>query len=257
MARAGASKKGRVTRAPRNPVNETVMPDVYREMLADAVSSSPSKFNEEGQPVKRRRVGGRVVKQSYDEMAHYLSDQASTDANHTDIERSRLESQAARKQTAYTESDGSADSDIDWEEVDLKDSPEKYLSEQDIVEDQELNLVLGADDHDTRRRSAARRKPASAADKKLRLEIHKMHLLSLLVHVHRRNHWCNDEDSHVCHTQQYIHRHAKTLIEDTEKPFGQAYDIVLEPRQSEIPIPEITIFCRWPHAGSWCFQREI
>lgn len=250
MARSGTSKRGRGTRAPRNPVNETVMPDVYREMLADAVSSSPSKFDEEGQAVKRRRVGGRVVKQSYDEMANHLSDQASTDANYTDIERPRLESQAARKQTAYTESDDSADSDIDWQEVDLKDTPDKCLSEQDTVKDEELNLVLGAGDNDTRRQSVARRKPASAADKKLRLEIHKMHVLSLLVHVHRRNHWCNDEDSHVCHTQLYINRHAKTLTEETEKAFGKAYDIVFEPRQSENPIPEIAIFCRWPQAGS-------
>lgn len=250
MARKGASKKGRRARVPENPINENVMPDVYREMLADAVSSSPSKFNEEGQPVKRRRVGGRVVKQGSDEMTHYHSDQVSTDANYTDIERSAPESEAVKQQTIYTESSDSADSDIDWEEVDLKDTLKEDLSEQDIVKDQELNLVLGADDHDTRRQSAARRKPASAADRMLRLEIHKMHLLSLLVHVHRRNHWCNDEESHVCHTQQHIKRHAKIPTEDTQKAIEQAYDIILEPGQSEVSIPEIAVLCRWPHAGS-------
>ncbi len=200
MARAGTSKKERGTRPPRNAANQNAMPDVYQEMLVDAVSSSPSKFNEEGQPAKRRRVGGRVVEQGHDEMAHYQSDQASTDANNTDLERSAPEYRVVVPQTAYIESGDSADSNIDWEEVDLKETAKEDVSEQDIVDNQELNLVLGGDDLDTRRQSAPRRKPVSAGEKQLRLEIHKMHLLSLLVHVHRRNHWCNDEDSHVRRT---------------------------------------------------------
>ena len=199
MARAGGSKRGRGTRVPRSVASENVMPDVYRDMLADAVSSSPTKFDEEAQPVKRRRVGGRVVMQALDDTTLHQSDQAPIDATDTDIEQLAPKSQAARRQISYTESDDSADSDVDWEEVDLKNT-NKDLSEHDAAENQELSLVLGGDDHDVRRPPAPRRKPASAADKKLRLEIHKMHLLSLLVHVHRRNHWCNDEEVHVCHT---------------------------------------------------------
>lgn len=195
MARAG-SKKGRGSEGPGNSANENVMPDVYREMLVEAVSSSPSKFNEEEKPVKRRRIGGRMVEHGHDDTAHYQSDQAFIEPNETDIEQSTLKSKA-RQQTAFTESDDSADSDVDWEEVDLKDTYKDDLSEEGIPPNQELNLVLGGDSHDNRRPPAPRRKPASAPEKKLRLEIHKMHLLSLLVHIHRRNHWCNDEDTHV------------------------------------------------------------
>ena len=192
MARAG-SKKGRGARAPGNPADDNVIPDVYREMLVDAVSS---KFNEEEKPIKRRRIGGRMVEQGLDETAFYQSDQALIEPHDTDIEQSMLRFKA-RQQMVFTESDGSADSDIDWEEVDLKDTYKENFSVVDVSPNQELNLVFGGDSNDTRRPSAPRRKPASAAEKKLRLEIHKMHLLSLLVHVHRRNHWCNDEDTHV------------------------------------------------------------
>ena len=198
MARGGDSKKGRGIRGPRNSAAESVVPDVYREMLADASSSTPTKFDEEKKPVKRRRVGGRVVKQELNESALSQSSQVSSDANNTDYERSKPKPQAVNCQTSYAGSEDSADSDVDWEEVDLKDASEENLLDDDGSEDHELNLVLGAKDHDGGRPSAPRRKPASAAEKKLRLEIHKMHLLSLLVHVHRRNHWCNDEETHVC-----------------------------------------------------------
>ena len=197
MARAGNSRKGRGVTDSGNSTSRNVMPNVYREMLADAISSSPTKFNEEEKPVKRRRVGGRVVEKGQNETKQYQSDQASTEKD-TDAEQSALQSWPQKRQTAYTESDDSADSDVDWEEVNLKDTSTEDLSKEDTVQDEELNLVLGGDSHEIRRTSAPRRKPASAADKKLRLEIHKMHLLSLLVHVHRRNHWCNDEKVHVC-----------------------------------------------------------
>ena len=209
MARAGSGRKGRGKTSSGSSTNQNVMPDVYREMLADAVSSSPTKFDEEEKPIKRRRVAGRMVESSNNETAHYQSDQASTNAIDTGIERPTLKSQAARQQTAHAESDDSVDSDVDWEEVDLKDALKEDLSEEDIVQDQELNLVLGGESRETRRPPAIRRKPVSAADKKLRLEIHKMHLLSLLVHVHRRNHWCNDEKVHVC----YFHCHHKFMSE--------------------------------------------
>ena len=198
MVRVGSSGKGRDTRSSRRSANQNVMPDVYREMLADAVSSSPTKFNEEEKPIKRRRIRGRVVEQGHDETTRYQSDQASTDAKDTDAEHSAFQFQAQRRQIAYADSDDSADSDVDWEEVDFKDTSKKELSEEDTVQNQELNLVLGGDNDATRGLSVPRRKPASAAEKKLRLEIHKMHLLSLLVHVHRRNHWCNDDKVHVC-----------------------------------------------------------
>jgi xeroderma pigmentosum group C-complementing protein len=45
-----------------------------------------------------------------------------------------------------------------------------------------------------RQKVAPRRKAVSKAEKVLRLEAHKMHVLCLLAHLDRRNEWCNDED---------------------------------------------------------------
>ncbi len=38
-----------------------------------------------------------------------------------------------------------------------------------------------------------RRKPATLVERKLRLEVHKWHVLCLLAHLQRRNYWCDDE----------------------------------------------------------------
>ena len=198
MARARADRKGRGSRAPRTRGGENVVPEVYQEMLADATSSTTTKFNDEELPVKRRRIGGRVVKQGPEDTALYHSDQASTDGNITNHEGSMLESRRLREQMLHTESEDSADSDVDWEEVELKDTAKENSVNGDNSEDQELDLVLAANDHEDRGPPAQRRKPASAKEKKHMLERHMMHLLCLLVHVHRRNHWCNDEETQVC-----------------------------------------------------------
>ncbi len=83
------------------------------------------------------------------------------------------------------------DEDVQFEDVDLgslavkdpNDGPEMELS---------LNLSAQRAAMETTRRSVERRKAISKAEKERRVEIHKTHLLCLLSHVERRNHWCND-----------------------------------------------------------------
>ena len=96
----------------------------------------------------------------------------------------------AKQQTAYEDSEGSADSDVSWEEVGLN---EEEKTEDSADEPGELDLVLGGEKGSSGERSKTeRRKPLTAAERELRVGIHKMHLLSLLVHVGLRNYWCND-----------------------------------------------------------------
>lgn len=101
----------------------------------------------------------------------------------------------ARRQSQYDESEVSSESDVDWEEVDLE---EDVRMNDGPANAQELNLVIddmGASKSDSRQQS--KRRQATPAERRMKLEIHKLHLLCLLAHVHLRSHWCNDDQVHV------------------------------------------------------------
>lgn len=190
--RAGRGDAGKTNTYPE-------VPGVYREMLADTLSS-PTQVSEEGKTVKRRRVAGRIVTRGNERVTRdrFNHEQGATD-NDTDTEKYPLKKNAPLEQTAYDESEDSADSDVDWEEVDLTHNfKEGDSSEQDDANNTELNIVLGNDSDRPHKQEILKRRPVTAAERQLRFEIHKMHLLSLLIHVHIRNHWCNDGKVHVC-----------------------------------------------------------
>lgn len=196
MPRYGRVKRvGRVDPAKNTP-SQPGLPNIYTDMLADTVSSS-NHVTEEGRTIKKRRIAGRMVSQDPDEENHFQSE-LSNDPDQVVVDGLDAELKPARQQTAYNESEDSAESDMDWEEVDLvhpsmqEDSPERDNEPQG-----ELNLVLGQIDHEARKPARMNRKPITKEEKQLRLEIHKIHLLSLLFHVHLRNHWCNDKEVHV------------------------------------------------------------
>lgn len=198
MARGRKGAKSGINR--RTPANEQV-PDVYREMLADAVSSSSAQISDEVRPVKRRRVGGRIVTQGNDEQLPVQSDQSSKVSVASDIDDLFEDVEPAPQRIVQTESEDSADSDKDWEEVEIPDhDPQRQTPEPEDDDTGRLNLVLEDEGHRNEDPFVGRskRKPMTVEDKKLRLEINKMHLCSLLVHVYLRNHWCNDIEVHVC-----------------------------------------------------------
>lgn len=165
------------------------IPGVYQEMLADAVSLSPSRFNEEGTTIKRRRIGGRVI-------SRYNGDNSGNETEHTtgpvqdsDTDKANPESVVAKQQTTYNDSGDSTDSDMDWEEVDLV----KGGAEQDVEEEEKpLDLVIGGKELGVAKHHTSRRKANSVVERKMRLEVHKTHLLCLLAYVRLRNHWCED-----------------------------------------------------------------
>ncbi|MCJ1404801.1 hypothetical protein MMC11_008027 [Xylographa trunciseda] len=168
------------------------VPDVYQELLENAVSSSPGTFEHE-RPLKRRRVAGRlVVSQDGQDKSAQKQEAGSETAGDTEVDIDVTQPSKLRQQVVYDNSEDSAGSDMAWEEVDLRDI---VKNEDTTPEPEELTLVLGGNKDPTSRTPAQRRKPVSAEERKLRLEIHKMHLLSLLVHVHLRNHWCNDHET--------------------------------------------------------------
>ena len=194
MTRGGRSQRQRRAKEATNASSVTNIPDVYTDMLADAVSS-PSQINEEGKTIKRRRIAGRVVARGQYKDEENKLDQPPSGTDHDGL---GPKYRSARQQTVYNESEDSAESDMDWEEVDFNRTSEREdLPEGDDAQNGELELVLGSRDYEAPRSMPVKRKPITSAEKQIRLQIHKVHLLSLLFHTHLRNHWCNDERIHV------------------------------------------------------------
>lgn len=196
MARTKGSRARGRNAAAKATRSQAEVPDVYTDMLADTVSS-PTHVNEEGKTIKRRRIAGRMVIQNNHQPMHGSPDQCLGIGNEKDADESIPQIKMVKDQTAYDESGDSAESDMNWEEVDFA-HDFKGVDSQDEgdTNNGELNLVLGGDANRIQRE--LKRKPITAAERNMRLEVHKLYLLSLIKHVHSRNHWCNDEEVHVC-----------------------------------------------------------
>ena len=172
--------------APAKPT----MPKEYREMLLENVQSYPSYTGEEGRSIKKRRIGGRVVLQGSAKPDEDIpkSGPASLASDNADPELH------LPLDIYLSDSDDSAADEMDWEEVAMVDNGHENaqnFAQGEAQEDLPLDIVLGEGEGTPSRRQL-KRKPTTAAEKKLRIEIHKMHVLCLLSHISLRNHWCND-----------------------------------------------------------------
>lgn len=98
------------------------------------------------------------------------------------------------RQTVEDSDESDDDSDMEWEDAlgDVRDS--------DGNDDTKITSAIGdvsitmggKKSEEVSTKKTVRRRAITSVDRKRRLEIHKMHLLCLLYHVHRRNAWCND-----------------------------------------------------------------
>lgn len=193
-SRRGRGVRGRPARHKDNNEDEDI-PEVYREMLAEADARAESQPDVEDRPIKRRRVGERRVVPSEskpDEIA------APPESSVTAPEK--------QVQIAY-DSAASDDSDMEWEEVDIE-QPSTNLPEASTQAEgtnESLQITLDQPGATTKKSTGPRRKAITAAERKLRLDVHKVHLLCLLSHVQIRNLWCNDDEVQVCQ-KLYLHR---------------------------------------------------
>ncbi|CAM1501883.1 Fc.00g038670.m01.CDS01 [Cosmosporella sp. VM-42] len=187
---------------------------IYQDMLAEAgvnaVNSSPPE-----RPLKRRRPGSRreekaPVKVSHDEASSSEAPQYGQlvpgdgeDDDDEDIEFQDVVLPEPTMQTMELESDDEEENeDIQFEDVDFG-APLKDLgSTSQQPKDLELNLTAQKSTAEQIRKATEKRKPISQEERKRRIEIHKAHLVCLLSHVARRNHWCNDAK-----VQDYLRPH--------------------------------------------------
>jgi xeroderma pigmentosum group C-complementing protein len=193
--RGAAGGRGRA-RSPRRPVrrparDEDDIPEVYQDMLAEAARNPLPKPDVQTRSAKRRKldVGSPQVL-----MADISLDDAPS-SRPADAENGYVSDGAPRssqKQIVYDDFGASdEDSDEDFEDVELEaDADEKETQEGP---DEPLQLDLSKKPGPDIGPSISRRKPATGAERKLRLDVHKWHVLCLLAHLQRRNHWCDDD----------------------------------------------------------------
>lgn len=181
---ARRKEKGRTT-----PLR-TAVPDVFRDLLTETLSSHD--IDAPDVPRKRRKVRTADNETLHNDQA-VMKENSVHDADDDDDEEMSLDFEDVllpkTEQTAYNDS-GSDDSDSDWEGL----GQAGTVLAGKAQDDGDLVLTLNAEETTPRRKSvAARRKAITKADRALRLEIHKMNLLCLLRFVDRRNGWCNDK----------------------------------------------------------------
>ncbi|KAH1601473.1 hypothetical protein KXX34_003836 [Aspergillus fumigatus] len=175
----GHSARGRVSGGqPKAREEGDEIPEVYQEMLAEAELRNPN-VSEADRPIKRRKVGA----------------QGATTLNEVSIPQVPLSMEDSRQvQTDYDEPT-SEESDMEWEEVDLQQVPAQSTQIGPVTEVDNEPLQITLEGHEGKRRKViSRQKSLTAAEKKLRLDIHKVHVLCLLRHVQIRNLWCNDDE---------------------------------------------------------------
>ncbi|KAL5341355.1 hypothetical protein BJX70DRAFT_396074 [Aspergillus crustosus] len=180
--RSARSTRG-VTRSRRSRRGgqDDEIPEVYREMLAEAdARETPSSEND--RPSKRFKPAGYRANTGQASVVEPGSEDAPTGET---VDR--------KLQTVYNSPSESEESDMEWEEVDIQQNAlPGPASSVTVTDDAPLQITLGQ--HADQKRKVVRRKPLTAAERKIRLDIHKTHLLCLLCHVQRRNLWCNDEE---------------------------------------------------------------
>lgn len=236
-----SSRGGRTPRpssSRRGQKTDTTVPQIYQDMLIE-ISSSSSGVEENrkrpARPAKRRRVGERKVTWVDSGDGGDDGDEDTNDGGGGE------EGSERRVQTTYV-SDGSDESDMEWEEVDIQQNVPEQAQPRTLADnDEPLQLTLGNSSEKGKSSAPPRRKPVTAAEKRWRLSIHKVHLLCLLSHVQLRNLWCNDEDVQKC----------------LPKAFGKNTVMCLNPREDKPQFNRSTTFVDGLNQASEAFRRSF
>ena len=175
--------QGRQTKRRRQA--DTHVPDVYQEMLQEAEARDPEHFSSD-RPIKRRKVA---------DLKAIPVDSRSLDQTRRGAEANKNEPQQV--QTVY-DSSVSEESDVEWEDVEIQQPHQPLLQGSSASKDNDEMLQITLEQEPERRKKVIlRRKPLTGAERRVRLDVHKSHVLCLLGHVHLRNLWCNDDELQV------------------------------------------------------------
>jgi len=167
--------------------------DVYRSLISEA--SIPEAVE---RPLKKPRLGRQRPTQASNTINEpsTASHPRSGDGKQTTQGQTSEDETSFKPQQTIVDSDESEDDDMDWEQVGLDHVEPKPSTSR--KEDEFGDISLEISTKQAQKRAIAKRKPATTAEKLLRLEAHEAHLLFLLFHVHVRNAWCNMPAVKVC-----------------------------------------------------------
>ncbi|KAG5965027.1 hypothetical protein E4U57_004639 [Claviceps arundinis] len=191
-------------------------PNVYAQMLAEAHVSATEESSP-ARPLKRRRPNaerdvGRQIKSSPDQKRPKLEGPGSDEDSEEDMEFEDVLLPTPTVQTMEADDDDDDDDEDDDAGYDDEENgvgasehfqnidftaplPESTKSSEESSHLQ-LNLTAQKAAQTTAtssaKRTGERRKPLSKAERENRVQVHQAHLVCLLAHVARRNHWCND-----------------------------------------------------------------
>ncbi|EXJ69203.1 uncharacterized protein A1O5_07239 [Cladophialophora psammophila CBS 110553] len=194
MPRRTSRPGGKATRAPRQSARqrrkpEDDIPEVYRDMLAEVAAEQQASAST-SRASKRRKIceePSTKIELDFDLFGSSADAKDAAGAASADGAPPKLQ------QVVFDDFEGSDESDVEFEDVDLEPATGE-VAEHGQLEQKTLELDLSSTN--TSRRAVQRREPIGLAERKLRLEVHKAHIVFLLAHLDCRNRWCNSESVH-------------------------------------------------------------
>jgi len=143
-------------------------------------------------PKRLKRPGQKLEPRQKDDEPQKLTQVPDVNASDDEdgVEFEDVQLPAPVIQTTELDSEDEDDEEIVFEDIDIG-MRESASAAVDTPKELELNLSAHQA-ASSLSKVLDRRKPLTRQDRMLRLEIHKVHVLCLLSHVAKRNHWCND-----------------------------------------------------------------
>lgn len=173
-------------RAKRQIPHDDEVPEAYRELLEEAEARDPEQFASD-RPLKKRRTGNTRAIPVGPASAIQVDDGPPPNTHF-----------AHQLQTIYDSTTEDEESDVEWEDVQITQPAQESSSAPTQSYDRDEPMVITLDPETQGKKQAALKvKRLSTAERKVRLDVHKTHLLCLLAHVHMRNKWCNDVELQV------------------------------------------------------------
>jgi xeroderma pigmentosum group C-complementing protein len=186
----------RSTRSRKNANTVDATPDVYGEMVAEAVAAEPVESSD--RPLKRRRMSrgpvtpAKAVQDEQELSSANGKTPASSPAKPISESYESDEPTRDRPQQTVEYSSESEESDLDFEDVDLGQTanpPSAFMADDDGIKDIYVKI---APPSASKKAVTNRRKPATTVEKAFRLRVHKIHFLTLLGHCMYVNSRCNN-----------------------------------------------------------------
>jgi xeroderma pigmentosum group C-complementing protein len=197
----------------RKKQDDNEVPLVYQEMLAEAAMSSQTEESARRGATKRRRLSVDAPKTA--SPAPSPEPTVSIDVPASSPARSC--SPQRHQQTIYEDFSSSEDeSEAEFEDVTLD---KGNINESEPPEQMSLRLDLSR--KILPRSAINRRKPVSKAERDYRLNVHKSHIILLLINLQLRRRWCESEDVQAILKPLISHKLRNMLHVGDEKPAYQ------------------------------------